>query len=216
MLFLLGVYILSNRVRVKICGITRIEDALAAIDAGADALGFVFYPPSPRYVSIEQARNIIEELPPFVTTVGLFVDPSKEVVDAVLQEVPLSLLQFHGDESSLFCEQFKMPWLKALAFRHDLDVEQILTQYKKAAGILWDAWHPVLKGGTGNTIEWQKLPKFTQPMILAGGLTPENVAEAISITQPYAVDVSGGVEQSKGIKDVALMRAFIKAVTQEQ
>lgn len=204
---------MSSRVRVKICGITRIEDALAAIEAGADALGFVFYAPSPRHVSIESARDIIKQLPPFVSTVGLFVNPESEFVWDVLEEIPLSILQFHGDEDQDFCEQFHQPWMKALQVKPDMDVLGRIAEYPNASGILLDAWHPDLKGGTGHAFDWASFPRNSnRALILAGGLNPDNVAQAIRQTQPYAVDVSGGVEASKGIKSADLINAFMAGV----
>lgn len=208
-----GCLALPSHVRVKICGITRLEDAQAAIAAGADALGFVFYPPSPRYISPEQAAFIIHQLPPFVTTVGLVVNPSNEEVRELLRLLPLGLLQFHGEESEAFCSSFSHPWIKALAVKPGQDVVAEIAAYPGAAGILLDAWHPDLKGGTGQTFDWKGFPASAgKPLILAGGLTPDNVARAIQETQPYAVDVSGGVEEFKGIKSAALIDAFIAAV----
>jgi len=204
---------LSSRVRVKICGITRLEDARAAIVAGADALGFVFYPHSPRYLSPQKAAAIIQELPPFVATVGLVVNPLAEDVRQLLSAVPLSLLQFHGEESNAFCAQFQRPWIKALAIKPDSDVAGMLAEHQDACGILLDAWHPDLKGGTGQTFDWKNFPSVSRkPLVLAGGLTPGNVADAVRMTHPYAVDVSGGVEVSKGIKSAELINAFIAAV----
>ena len=204
---------LSSRVRVKICGITRLEDARVAIAAGADALGFVFYPPSPRYVAPAVAAAIIRELPPFVTMVGLVVNPLFEEVQQLLQTVPLSLLQFHGEESNAFCAQFRQPWIKALAIKPGSDIAALMAEHKDASGILLDAWHADLKGGTGQTFDWTTFPQTTsRPLILAGGLTPDNVAEAVRMTYPYAVDVSGGVEVGKGIKSAELINAFIAAV----
>jgi phosphoribosylanthranilate isomerase len=203
----------SSRVRVKICGITRLEDAYAAIAAGADALGFVFYPPSPRYISPSAAAAIIHELPPFVSTVGLLVNPDAEDVHQLVRDVPLSLLQFHGEENNAFCAQFQKHWLKALAVKPESDVATLLAQYPDASAILLDAWHPELKGGTGQVFDWKNFPRDSrQPLILAGGLTPANVTDAIRATRPYAVDVSGGVELSKGIKSAKLINAFIAAV----
>ncbi|HNP01957.1 MAG TPA: phosphoribosylanthranilate isomerase [Agitococcus sp.] len=204
---------MSYRTRVKICGITRLTDALDAIRLGADALGFVFYQPSPRAVSIEQARSIIQQLPPFVTTVGLFVDAPAEDVQQVLAQVPLSLLQFHGDEPQDYCQQFGVPWIKALRMQPNVDIVAKIAEYPQASGILLDAWHPQLKGGTGESFDWRHWPQSTKPLILAGGLTPENVSEAIHLTQAYAVDVSGGVEVSKGIKEFTLLQAFMAGVT---
>ncbi len=203
---------MSYRTRVKICGITRLTDALDAIHLGADALGFVFYSPSPRAVTAEVVRDIVQQLPPFVTTVGLFVDASVEQVCEVLAQVPLNLLQFHGDECAEYCQQFGVPWIKALRMQPDSDILAKIAQYPLAHGILLDAWHPQLKGGTGETFDWRHWPQCNKSLILAGGLTPENVTEAIHLTKPYAVDVSGGVEASKGIKEFTLLQAFMAGV----
>lgn len=204
---------MSNRIRIKICGITRNEDARAAVAAGADALGFVFYRPSPRFVEPATAAAIVRSLPPFVSSVGLFVNPAAADVRAVLAAVPLTLLQFHGEETDAFCAQFGLPWLKALAVKPARDVWAEIANHPRASGILLDAWHPDLKGGTGQTFEWARFPRDAgRPLILAGGLTPDNVAQAIAVTHPYAVDVSGGVETAKGIKDAALIKAFVDAV----
>lgn len=203
---------LSYRTRVKICGITRLADALDAISLGADALGFVFYAPSPRAVGIAVARQIAHAVPPFVSTVGLFVDADPAYVREVLAHVPLSLLQFHGDEDADYCQQFDRPWIKALRMQPGIDIRQKIAQYPQASAILLDAWHPQLKGGTGETFDWRYWPTTDKPLILAGGLTPENVTEAIHLTKPYAVDVSGGVEASKGIKQFTLLQAFMAGV----
>lgn len=211
---------MSSRVRVKVCGITRIEDARAAVAAGADALGFVFYAPSPRHVAAPAAAAIVRGLPPFVTTVGLFVNATADEVRAVLAVVPLALLQFHGDEDNAFCAQFGRPFIKALAVRDGADVQVALAAFPDACGLLLDAWHPDLRGGTGAAFDWRLFPSHSdRPLILAGGLTPDNVAEAVRLTRPYAVDVSGGVEAlaadgapRKGIKDAARIQAFIDAV----
>jgi phosphoribosylanthranilate isomerase len=207
---------LSSRIRVKICGITRLEDALAAAAAGADAVGFVFYGPSPRHVSAVQAAHIISRLPPFVSSVGLFVDPTAAEVEAVLAVAPLALLQFHGAESEAFCQQFGRPWIKALQMQPGIDIHAAIAAYPAASGILLDAWHPSLKGGTGEAFDWGHFPQdVDKPLILAGGLTPVNVREAMRQTKPYAVDVSGGVEQSRGIKDATLIQAFMAGVRSE-
>ncbi len=203
---------LSYRTRVKICGITRLADALDAVSLGADAIGLVFYAPSPRAVSISQAQQIVLGLPPLVSSVGLFVDAEPDFVHKVLDAVPLSLLQFHGDESAAYCRQFGKPWLKALRIQPNSDIQAQIAQYPDASGILLDAWHPQLKGGTGEMFDWRQWPKSDKPLILAGGLTPENVTEAIHLTKPYAVDVSGGVEASKGIKQFTLLQAFMAGV----
>ncbi|MES2918234.1 MAG: phosphoribosylanthranilate isomerase [Pseudomonadota bacterium] len=210
---------MPTRVRVKICGITRLEDAQAAVAAGADALGFVLYPPSPRAIAPESAAAIIRALPPFVTPVALFVDPSVEAVRALLALAPNVLLQFHGDESDAFCAQFGRPWIKALAVKAGSDAAAAIAAHPGASGILLDAWHPDLRGGTGESFDWTCFPRGAgKPLILAGGLTPANVAGAVRLTRPYAVDVSGGVEAlaadgsvQKGIKDAGLVEAFIAA-----
>lgn len=202
-----------NRTRIKICGITRAEDALAAVSTGVDALGFVFYKKSPRAVSVEQARSIIEKLPAFVTTVGLFVDSAAEEVDNILQQVSLSLLQFHGDEPAAYCEQFGVPYIKAIRVTQSDDVNAKIATYPSACGILLDAFKEGIPGGTGESFDWSLVPSTTnKPIILAGGLTPENVSDAIKQVKPYAVDVSGGVEKEKGIKDLQKLNAFVRGV----
>lgn len=202
-----------SAVRSKICGITRIEDALAAVDAGADAIGLVFYPPSPRAVSVVQARAIIAALPPFVTTVGLFVNASRCELNETLEAVALDLLQFHGDETPEDCEGYHRPFIKALRVKPGDDIAAACRVYARAGGLLLDAYVPGVPGGTGETFDWSLIPKdLSKPVILAGGLSPDNVAQAIAQVQPYAVDVSGGVELHKGIKDHGKIRAFMKAV----
>lgn len=199
--------------RVKICGITRIEDALAAVAAGADAIGFVFHPDSPRQVTPEQAARIVAALPPFVTTVGLFVDADEQRIRDTLAQVPLSLLQFHGDETQAQCRIYGRPWIKALRVQPGQDVAALMAGWPGAAGILLDAYHPTQHGGTGLQFDWSLVPHCSaMPIILAGGLTPANVAEAIRSTRPYAVDVSGGVEASKGVKDADKIEAFMAGV----
>ncbi|WP_234035830.1 phosphoribosylanthranilate isomerase [Ectopseudomonas mendocina] len=200
-------------VRSKICGITRIEDALAAVEAGADAIGLVFYAKSPRAVSIEQAAAILQALPPFVTTVGLFVDMPRDELQQLLQRLPLDLLQFHGDESPADCEGHGRPYIKALRVRPGEDVSAAMAPYSGARGILLDTFVEGVPGGTGASFDWSLVPENAgKPIILAGGLDAGNVAVAISQVRPYAVDVSGGVEVSKGIKDAGKIRAFIQAV----
>lgn len=200
-------------VRSKICGITRLEDALAAIEAGADAIGFVFYAKSPRAVTAEQARAIISALPPFVTTVGLFVDMPRAELTTLLQAVPLDLLQFHGDETAADCAGYGRPFIKALRVQAGDDVSAMIALYPEASGILLDTFVAGVPGGTGEAFDWSLVPaQSSKPIILAGGLTAENVRAAIEQVQPYAVDVSGGVEQSKGIKSAEKVRAFIRAV----
>lgn len=198
-------------VRVKICGITRVEDALAAAAAGADAIGLVFYAGSPRAVGVEQARAIIAALPPFVTTVGLFVDAGRDELAHILASVPLDLLQFHGDESAEQCEGFGRPYIKALRVRAGDDIVARVADYPGAQGILLDAYVEGVPGGTGEAFDWSLIPQgLSKPLILAGGLRPDNVAAAVAQVRPYAVDVSGGVEASKGIKDAQKVGAFIR------
>ena len=202
-----------SNVRSKICGITRIEDALAAVEAGADAIGFVFYAKSPRAVDVRQARAIIEQLPPFVTTVGLFVNASRCELNEILEVVPLDLLQFHGDETPADCEGYHRPWIKALRVRPGDDLEAACQQYSGARGILLDTYVAGVPGGTGEAFDWSLVPaRLSKPIILAGGLSADNVGQAIAQVNPYAVDVSGGVEQAKGIKDASKIEAFMRAV----
>ncbi len=201
------------RTRIKICGITRLEDALTAVSLGADALGLVFYPPSPRALTIEQAQHIIAALPPFVTTVGLFVNEAEVTIRALLKQISLDLLQFHGDEPETECCRFGRPYIKALRMEEGVDIEQLAQQYKMASGILLDSFQQGVPGGTGQTFDWTQIPELDQPLILAGGLNAANVREAVATVQPYAVDVSGGVEAAKGIKDEQKMAAFINEVS---
>lgn len=196
--------------RVKICGITRTEDALAAARAGADAIGLVFAE-SPRQISPEQGRLIVSSLPPFIKVVGLFVDAPPDRVRDVLRAVPLDLLQFHGQEAPEACRGYGRPYIKAISMKDGMDVVTEARRYADAAGVLLDAYHPEKVGGSGQTFDWSRVPPETgKPVILAGGLTPENVAAAVSTVRPYAVDVSSGVEISKGIKDAAKIAAFIR------
>lgn len=201
-----------SAVRSKICGITRVEDALAAAAAGADAIGLVFYAKSPRAVRVEQAQQIIAALPPFVTTVGLFVDMPRPELQQILAQVPLDLLQFHGDESVEQCEGYGRPYIKALRVKAGDDIAALMAQYPSASGVLLDTFVEGVPGGTGLAFDWSLVPaELPKPVILAGGLTPDNVATAIDRVRPYAVDISGGVESAKGIKDADKVRAFIQA-----
>jgi phosphoribosylanthranilate isomerase len=203
----------QRRTRTKICGITRVEDGLAAASAGADAIGLVFYGASPRNVDVQQAAAICAALPPFVTTVGLFVDASVDEVNAVLQRVPLDLLQFHGDESAEYCGGFSRPYIKAIRMAAGVDLHAVADHYADARGLLLDAYHKGVPGGTGETFDWARIPQgVALPVILAGGLEPANVMDAINSVHPYAVDVSSGVEVAKGIKDAAKIFAFIRGV----
>jgi phosphoribosylanthranilate isomerase len=201
------------RTRVKICGITNIDDALSAVDAGCDALGFVFYAKSPRFVTPEQAADIISKLPAFVTSVALFVNESAEVVNQVIATTAIDLLQFHGDESAEFCSRFSRPYIKALRMKAELDLTAHFETYASSQGILLDAYTPGIPGGTGEMFDWSRIPtELATKIILAGGLSADNVAEAIAQVSPYAVDVSGGVEASKGIKDSNKMTDFMNEV----
>lgn len=197
--------------RVKICGITRPEDGRLAASLGADAIGLVFYAKSPRAVSLAQARQIVAALPPFVTVVGLFVDPDPVDVETVLAACPLDVLQFHGDESPAFCRSFQRPYLKAVRMRPGFDLSACAAEYRDARAMLVDAFVEGVPGGTGQRFDWALLPEtLPLPLILSGGLGPDNVEAAVRQVKPAAVDVSSGVEQSRGIKDAAAMAAFIQ------
>jgi phosphoribosylanthranilate isomerase len=199
--------------RVKICGITRVQDALAAAHSGADAIGLVFYKPSPRFVSIALAAELARALPPFVSTVGLFVDADAALVREVLAAVSLDVLQFHGDETPEYCEQFNKPYLKAIRVQAGVDLLQCAADFSSAQGLLLDAYVAGIPGGTGAVFDWSLIPQnLPLPVILSGGLDAHNVAAAVQQVRPYAVDVSSGVEVSKGIKDVLKIAAFIQEV----
>ena len=205
------------RTRVKICGITREEDARAAVVAGADAIGLVFYSGSPRYVTLEQARAIARAVAPFVTVTGLFVNAPANEIEAVLSQVPLGLLQFHGQEDNAACVRHGMPFIKSVAMREGLDVVAAMSSYPDAAGFLFDAWQPEIHGGGGLSFDWRSMPRAAErPLILAGGLTPDNVDTAIRIARPYAVDVSSGVESAKGIKSAEKINAFMQGVASSE
>jgi phosphoribosylanthranilate isomerase len=206
------------RTRVKICGITRPQDAADVIALGGDAVGLVFYPESSRSVSAAQAAEIVADLPAFITVVGLFVNAAPAQIRAILKKVRIDLLQFHGDEPPEACRGYGRPYIKAIAMRKSVDVQACARDYADAAGLLLDSYHEKsLGGGTGRVFDWSRVPaKLDRPLILAGGLTPENVAEAIRQTRPYAVDVSGGVESTKGIKSAARIAAFIRGVNSVQ
>lgn len=198
--------------RVKICGITSVEDARLAVEAGADALGLVFYPPSPRNVSPQQAAEIARAVSPFAVLTGLFVDAHPAQVEAVLDQVPLNLLQFHGNENAPYCRQFHRPYIKALRMKPELDPLEAMAAFPDARGILLDAYRKGVPGGTGDTFDWQRVPQGSgRQIVLAGGLNPQNVAAAIAEAQPDAVDVSGGVEAAPGRKDAAKVHEFIRA-----
>ena len=190
------------------------SDALAAVENGCDAIGLVFYQPSPRYVSPELAAQIVDSLPPFVTAVGLFVDAEESSIHPVLSRVPLDILQFHGDETAEECEKYGMPYIKAVRVRSDTNLLQYAADYKTAKALLLDTYAEGMAGGTGKVFDWKLIPSdLPKPVILAGGLTPENVDQAIHQVRPYAVDVSGGVEKTtKGIKDADKIAAFMRGV----
>jgi phosphoribosylanthranilate isomerase len=201
------------RTRVKICGITRHQDAMTAIDAGADALGFVFYPPSPRHVDISQARRIIAELPPFVTTVALFVNADRESIAEVVQTAKIDLIQFHGDECAAYCAEHERPWIKAIRMKENVDLLAVHEEYGQASALLLDAYRPGVPGGTGDSFDWLRIPtQLAGRIVLAGGLTVDNITSAIQEVHPYAVDVSGGVEASGGIKDAKKIQQFMRGV----
>ena len=208
----------NMRTRVKICGITRTQDIKSVVDAGADAIGFVFFPPSPRNVSVKLAEELVKHVPAYVQTVGLFVNASSEEILEVLKTVSLDVLQFHGDETPEQCQKIAKltgrRWYKAIQVKPDLDVISTIKQYQQvgASAMLLDAWHPELKGGTGHSFDWSQFPQLDIPLILAGGLKPENIENAIKTTKAYAVDVSGGVESAKGIKDQQLIEQFMQGV----
>lgn len=198
---------------VKICGITRLEDAFAAVRAGAHAIGLVFYPPSPRYVTPAAAGAIIRALPPFITTVGLFVDAAAEEVRSTIARAPVQLLQFHGSETPAYCRQFELPYMKAVRMGPEVDLLQYARDYHDAKALLLDAYVEGLHGGSGVAFDWSRVPRdLPLPVILSGGLTVENVADAVRRVRPSAVDVSSGVESARGIKDAAKIAAFIGGV----
>lgn len=202
-----------QRTRVKFCGITELDDALTAVSLGVDALGFVFYPASPRFISIEEATLITRSLPPFVCKVGLFVDADEKQVVEYAKHAELDLIQYHGDESIEYCMKVAHPFIKAIKMKADLDIAEACAQYVGAKAILLDSYDANMAGGTGVSFDWGRIPQhLSKPIILAGGLRASNVATAISQVHPYAVDVSGGIERSKGIKDPAKMAAFMHEV----
>lgn len=203
------------RTRVKICGFTRPEDAVLAAGLGVDAIGLVFYPPSPRNVSIQQARSIAKALPAFVSVVGLFVDADSDWIHQVMAEVNLDCLQFHGDEMPEDCRRFGKPYIKAIRMHPEINLLETQAQFADASGLLLDAYHPGVQGGTGSGFDWNMIPTDSKlPIILAGGLSPDNAALAVQQVRPYALDVSSGVEASKGIKDAVKMAAFIRTINQ--
>lgn len=200
-------------VKIKFCGITRGTDAIAAAAFGADALGFVFYEPSPRYVAPAHAADIVRALPPFICKVGLFVNTPAADVERIVENVGLDVVQYHGDESPADCLQAPRPWIKALRVRPGVDLAAVAASYLGASALLYDAYDETVYGGSGKAFDWTLLGSTsTVPAILAGGLTPANVARAIELTRPYAVDVSGGIESAKGVKDHDKMQRFVAEV----
>jgi len=202
-----------TRTRIKFCGLTRPADIDRAVALGVDALGFVMWPQSRRSVTPETLATLAAQVPAFVTRVGLFVDQSAEFIEQCLPH--LDLIQFHGEESAAFCEQFGRPWIKALRMRDGLDLHDAATIYGGAQALLLDAYRPGVPGGTGETFDWSRIPAtLAKPVILAGGLTADNIAMAVNDVAPYAVDVSGGIEASPGVKEADSMAAFVRHVAQ--
>jgi phosphoribosylanthranilate isomerase len=198
------------RAKVKICGITRGSDVRAAVLAGADALGFVFAPRSKRVLDAGLAAGLVRKVPAFVSRVGLFMDQEAGEVAGVLDRVPLNLLQFHGSEDADYCRQFGMPYMKAVSMESDRSVPQALIDYPDAAALLLDSHSPGGTGGTGTVFDWAMIPGSAMPIVLAGGLNPGNIREAVERVRPWAVDVSSGVEDAPGIKNAEMMREFIR------
>jgi phosphoribosylanthranilate isomerase len=207
---------LGGTVRVKICGITRLEDLQAAVEAGADALGFVFTPRSRRALGWREAEPLVREVPAFVSRVGLFMDQEAEDVARVLDRVQLTLLQFHGNETGEYCRQFGLPYLKAVAMGADQAVDpgdwtrRLESEYGDAAALLLDSHSAGQAGGTGRAFDWDRVPRLSRPLVLAGGLTPDNVREAVRRVRPWAVDVSSGVEDAPGVKNAQKIQLFIR------
>jgi phosphoribosylanthranilate isomerase len=203
------------RTRVKICGFTQVNEAVIAAELGVDAIGLVFYPPSPRHVSIDQAIKIVSALPAFVTVVALFVDEKESAIRQVMSNVSIDCLQFHGDEQADECRIYHKPYMKAIRMKETVDVAKIAEQYHDASALLLDAYHSGIKGGSGQRFNWDLIPeKCSLPVVLAGGLDQNNVKQAIQSVKPYALDVSSGVELDKGVKDVAKMAAFIQEINE--
>jgi phosphoribosylanthranilate isomerase len=202
-----------ERTRTKICGITRVRDAMHASRAGADAIGLVFHPPSPRLIDLDRALEIRHALPPFVTVTALFLNESEDWVAEVLHRLRPDLLQFHGNESAAFCEAWNLPYIKSIPMGSIDDPRAYAAEHPRAQGFLLDSNAAGRQGGSGDTFDWSRIPSdFEQPLILAGGIKPSNVADAIVQVKPWGVDVSTGVEASKGIKDSALIDQFFDEV----
>ena len=207
----------AARTRVKICGLSRPEDALAAYRFGADAVGLIFYPPSPRGVDIDVARRIRRALPPFITVVGVFVDPKPGFLRQAIHDVSLDVVQFHGDETPEFCATCERPYVKAVRVHEGVELGDVAARYAGASALLLDSYETGKRGGTGKTVDWSLIPSdIGMPIILAGGLTPDNVASAIAAVAPFAVEGNSGVEASPGVKDHAKIEAFIREVNSGQ
>ena len=202
-----------RKIRVKICGVTNLADACDAVKFGTDALGFIFFPGSPRFIKFSDAKEIVSSIPPFIAKIGLFVNPSKKTVEDCIKNVGIDTLQFHGDESSDFCGIFGLPWIKTISVDEDTDIKKKIVQYKNATAYLFDTKKSDSFGGTGEVFDWSLIPNnLAKPFILAGGLRIENVEDALKIPELYAVDVCSGVEEEKGKKSKMLMRHFIEKV----
>ena len=200
-------------IKVKICGITNLEDALNAQSLGADALGFVFCEDSPRYISPKEAGDIIKKLPPFVKSVGLFVNEKREMIDDALKSSGIDLIQFHGDEDESFCKQFNLPFIKAIRVTEDINLLEYMSYFESASAFLLDSYSGNARGGTGHQFNWELIPADTNvPLVIAGGLNPDNIKSLLEKRQPYAVDVSSGVESAKGKKDLHKMKQFMDGV----
>jgi phosphoribosylanthranilate isomerase len=202
--------------RVKICGLTRRRDVLAAVSCGADALGFVFAAGSRRLIDPRKARELVQPVPAFIARVGLFLDQDAEQVGRVLEQVPLSLLQFHGGEDAAYCRQFGLPYIKAVSMNSGLTVEQAEKEFSDAAALLLDSHETGELGGTGQAFNWEQIGPGSRPLILAGGLTPDNVRQAVRLVKPWAVDVSSGVEEAPGVKNANAIRRFIEQAKSKQ
>jgi phosphoribosylanthranilate isomerase len=201
------------RTKIKICGITKLSNALEAVKLGVDALGFVFFSDSPRYIEPKKAREIIDQMPSFISRVGLFVNASKEEVLLAISESRINILQFHGDEDEDFCNQFNLPYIKAISFKDGINLLEYCQLYASSSAILIDTYSQKMRGGTGKTFNWDLIPKqLPLPIIIAGGLDSKNVSSLINSVNPYGVDVSGGVELDKGIKDHNMMKNFVLGV----
>lgn len=200
--------------KVKFCGITNLDDAITACQLGVDALGFVFYSKSSRFISPNEANEIIQKLPPFISTVGLFVNQSKLEVEEAIKACPVNLLQFHGDEDEFFCNQYNLPYIKAISMKSDINLLKCIEDFDSAKALLLDSYSEDTRGGSGKVFDWKSIPlNPSKPFIVAGGLNPINIKILLELIGPYGVDVSSGIESRKGLKDYQLMKEFILGVT---